>query len=182
MVIPSKSSSDWNDRATPDRARRVGDILEMSSSSTPTLPSAAAKPLMASMSDVLPAPFGPIRPVTVPGLPASCRRRPAPRNHRKTKDVQGWQAFPRVEPLELVRPRGPISSRRGRDFQDGQAQGQLYVPCVSAPPAGEAQGGRRSRGNAPSPPWKHTLATRRKAYGGHAPPSCDPGGAEESRD
>ena len=41
--------------------------FDRSTSSSRTRPSAGVNPLIASISDVLPAPFGPIRPVTVPG-------------------------------------------------------------------------------------------------------------------
>ena len=63
-VESSNSSSDWNERATPALARltarrlREVDVVEPH----PTL--GRVNPLSASISDVLPAPFGPIRPVT----------------------------------------------------------------------------------------------------------------------
>ena len=66
-MASSNNSSDWNDLATPARARFTADCFDMSTLSSTTWPSAEVKPLMASMSDVLPAPFGPIKPVTMPG-------------------------------------------------------------------------------------------------------------------
>ena len=67
-VASSNSSSVWNERAMPLRARLEGATREMSSPSSTTRPSAGAKPHTASISDVLPAPFGPISPVMVPGV------------------------------------------------------------------------------------------------------------------
>ena len=66
-VESSNSSSDWNDRAKPARARFTADCFDRSRSSRSTQPSAAVNPLIASIREVLPAPFGPIRPMTVPG-------------------------------------------------------------------------------------------------------------------
>ena len=66
-VESSNSSSDWNDRARPARARFTAGRFDRSRSSRRTRPSAGVNPLIASMSEVLPAPFGPIRPVTMPG-------------------------------------------------------------------------------------------------------------------
>ena len=66
-VESSNSSSDWNDRATPARARFIAGFFDRSRSSSSTRPRAEVNPLTASISDVLPAPFGPIRPVTLPG-------------------------------------------------------------------------------------------------------------------
>ena len=63
------------------------------------MPSAEVKPLTASMSDVLPAPFGPIRPVTVPGSSRKLTsfdgdHRAVP--HRQTLDGQRPGGDPRV--------------------------------------------------------------------------------------
>ena len=67
-VASSNSSSDWNERLTPARARFVALSPISSSPSRSTEPLAArVKPVTASITDVLPAPFGPIRPVMRPG-------------------------------------------------------------------------------------------------------------------
>ena len=64
----SNSSSAWKDRPTPARARFVVDQDVTSWPSSVTCPSATfAKPVTASMNEVLPAPLGPIRPVMRPG-------------------------------------------------------------------------------------------------------------------
>ena len=57
-VESSNSSNDWNEREMPRRARRVTETREMSVSFSMTVPVARVNPVMASMADVLPAPFG----------------------------------------------------------------------------------------------------------------------------
>ena len=68
-VESSNSSSDWNERPRPRRERRVADSLLMSLPSRISCPPEAirVKPVTASISEVLPAPFGPISPSTWPG-------------------------------------------------------------------------------------------------------------------
>ena len=67
-LMSSNSSSDWNERRSPSRraasrsSRRCGDHRARS-----LLAVTGTKPVTASMSVVLPAPLGPIRPTTSPG-------------------------------------------------------------------------------------------------------------------
>src|SRR5664280_315064 len=62
-----KSSRRWKVRASPSLARRCGFIRVMSVSCRCTVPrSGVWRPLMTLNSVVLPAPFGPMSPVTVP--------------------------------------------------------------------------------------------------------------------
>jgi hypothetical protein len=59
------SSSRWNVRAMPSRDRRDGFMREMSSPSSRTKPRCGGnRPVTTLNSVVLPAPFGPISPVT----------------------------------------------------------------------------------------------------------------------
>ena len=67
-LTSSNSSSDWNERRNPLRARLAGDHLVIGLS--PRLIRACAgftKPVTASMIVVLPAPLGPMSPTTSPG-------------------------------------------------------------------------------------------------------------------
>ena len=67
-LMSSNSSSDWNERRSPSRARCVAFNRSMRrSSSEIDPPLTGTKPVTASMSVVFPAPFGPIRPTTSPG-------------------------------------------------------------------------------------------------------------------
>ena len=71
-LTSSNSSSDWNERRSPSRARWVAFRPSMRRPSSEIDPSpTATKPVTASMSVVLPAPFGPIRPTTSPGRTSS---------------------------------------------------------------------------------------------------------------
>ena len=66
------SSSRWNVRATPRLARRCGGSLEMSRPSRATRPEVAeSSPVTTLNSVVLPAPFGPMSPVTRAGSTVS---------------------------------------------------------------------------------------------------------------
>ena len=66
-VRSSKSSSDWNVRVSPRRARWCGATPARSSPSKVTLPAEiGVNPVIASMKVVLPAPFGPISPTSLP--------------------------------------------------------------------------------------------------------------------
>ena len=67
-LMSSNSSSDWNERRSPSRARlrRVQPSMRRSSSAIDP-PLTGTKPVTASMRVVFPAPFGPIRPTTSPG-------------------------------------------------------------------------------------------------------------------
>src|SRR4051812_28916254 len=63
-----KSSSRWNVRAMPRRARLYGGSLVMSRPSRRTRPALGARrPVITLNRVVLPAPFGPMRPVILPG-------------------------------------------------------------------------------------------------------------------
>src|SRR5664280_1449952 len=67
-VSEPNSSRRWKVRASPSRARRCGFIVVMSVSNRCTEPrSGDCSPLITLNRVVLPAPLGPIRPVTVPG-------------------------------------------------------------------------------------------------------------------
>ena len=67
--MSSNSSSDWNVRLMPALARRLTRQPPISWPSTVMLPSlVGTKPVMASIAVVFPAPLGPIRPSTCPGL------------------------------------------------------------------------------------------------------------------
>ena len=73
-VAPGVEDADRRERRQvgPSRARRATDRFRMSSPFSVTVPEASGvKPVTASMSVVLPAPFGPIRPVIRPGLTSS---------------------------------------------------------------------------------------------------------------
>ncbi len=64
----SKSSRLWKERPSPAAARRRGDQRLITCPSSVIVPDAVVtNPVMASINVVLPAPFGPIRPVTSPG-------------------------------------------------------------------------------------------------------------------
>ena len=68
----SNSSSDWNERDSPARARRYGAQWVMSRPSQVIEPAVSRLlPATQSMSVVLPAPFGPSRPTTSPGATCS---------------------------------------------------------------------------------------------------------------
>src|SRR5580704_13962361 len=67
-VREPNSSRRWKVRASPSRARRWGFMAVMSVSNKCTVPrSGACNPLITLKRVVLPAPFGPMSPVTVPG-------------------------------------------------------------------------------------------------------------------
>ena len=67
--MSSNSSSDWNDRRRPARARLPALYELMSVPASANVPAdGLTKPVTASITVVLPAPFGPIRPTTSPGL------------------------------------------------------------------------------------------------------------------
>ena len=67
-VRSSKSSSDWNVRDRPRWARALGDTSLISAPSKLIVPpEGLVKPVMASMKVVLPAPLGPMSPVSLPG-------------------------------------------------------------------------------------------------------------------
>ena len=86
-LMSSNSSSDWNERRSPSRARCVAFNRSMRrSSSEIDPPLTGTKPVTASMSVVLPAPFGPIRPTTSPGL--DLQRHVVDRDHRTEADGQ----------------------------------------------------------------------------------------------
>ena len=66
-VRSSNSSSDWNVRTSPSLARASGRRPARSMPSKRTSPLViGVKPVMASMNVVLPAPFGPISPTSLP--------------------------------------------------------------------------------------------------------------------
>jgi hypothetical protein len=70
-VIRRKSFTSWNVRAIPSRAIRSGGKASMGSPSKTMRPaSQERKPPMTWKRVVLPAPLGPIRPVTRPGSTA----------------------------------------------------------------------------------------------------------------
>ena len=130
-LTSSNSSSDWNDRRRPSRARFVAfspSIDRPSSEIEPPL--TGTKPVTASMSVVLPAPFGPIRPTTSPGLHlqrhvvdgdhgAEPHRQPADRQRRARHrlDLGGRERRPLLVPrgqADLLAERPSV----GHDVRD----------------------------------------------------------------
>src|SRR5690349_10200026 len=74
-VIEPNTSRRWNVRASPRRARRAGESFVMSRSPSRTRPSFGLwRPLITLNRVVLPAPFGPIKPVTDPPSTSSVNR------------------------------------------------------------------------------------------------------------
>ena len=148
-VNEPNSSSRWKVRASPSRARWWGFMAVTSVSKMCTEPRpGACRPLMTLNRVVLPAPLGPIRPVTVPGLTArltSLRAATPPNRTATSRTVStapsgrassggtgltsqdGRRSEPRCRP---DRPRGP-----GRVFDPGQAdRGWPRCPGCRWPP------------------------------------------------
>jgi len=68
-VKSSNNSSDWKVRVSPRCARSSGDFPSRSTPSNVTVPAdSGVNPVMASMNVVLPAPFGPINPTSLPSV------------------------------------------------------------------------------------------------------------------
>ena len=71
-VMVGKSTTFWKVRATPRRTTRYDGVLSRSFPSSTTRPSSALYRRVTTLkSVVLPAPFGPIRPVIVPSSAAN---------------------------------------------------------------------------------------------------------------
>ena len=126
-LTSSNSSSDWNERRSPSRARWVAFSRSRRRSSRRIDPRVAGtKPVTASIRVVLPAPLGPIRPTTSPGLTSMVTSSTATHRaeaDREALDRPAWRPAPaRPRPAEAAaaasaEPRGgaaPTADGRGR--------------------------------------------------------------------
>src|SRR4051812_3477102 len=120
-VSEVNSSSRWNVRATPRRARLNGASAVMSSPSSNTTPDeGCSNPVTQLNNVVLPAPFGPIKPVIAPASAATSTDdnadappnfMPRPRHSRSdTADLRlrGHDAERRIEHRPIGATEGPL--------------------------------------------------------------------------
>src|SRR5262249_4346907 len=119
-VRSPKSSSRWNVRAMPRRARLYGASELISRASRRIAPELGlSKPHTALKSVVLPAPFGPIRPVTMPASAATStsssatcppKRTVTPRHSRSAISVHLREAELAVELLDVFGGEGTVDA------------------------------------------------------------------------
>ena len=137
-VRSSKSSSDWNERPSAGRARRVGDqpSIGYAVERDDARGSVAMNPVTASMNVVLPAPFGPISPRTSPGrtsrvTPSSATTPPKRTLRSLHRQVRAGEVDVRGRPVAVD---GQIEAPCRRD--GGGASARTFV---SAKPLGLAK-------------------------------------------
>ena len=119
-VSEPNSSSRWKVRARPSRARRWGFMVVTSVSNRWTVPrSGAWSPLITLNRVVLPAPLGPISPVTVPGCTArltSLRAETPPKRTATSETVRTADPRPGASTGGTGLPRRPPWRRRAAQW------------------------------------------------------------------
>ena len=148
-----KSSSRWNVRASPSRARLVGLSLVMSRPSRTTRPEfGGSRPVMTLKSVVLPAPFGPMSPVTQPGsvsrLTVSSATLPPNRTvtSRTSSDAMELRLAQADLAVELLEVRRASTAGRCRATRAGRPPARLAdSPAASSTAFGSGEAGRDVR-------------------------------------
>ena len=149
-VSEPKTSSRWKVRAMPSRARRCGRLPRRSTPSRTTRPAVSAcRPVMTLNSVVLPAPFGPISPVTWPGLDVEVDPARATTPPKRTSALATSSRVPRLRaaPCRRIRPplrgsspargaescAGSVGERAGQEASCGRQFGKPRRPSSLVP-------------------------------------------------